>query len=118
LSCQKNSSNQVCTALFATVGVHYLDVNNNPVIVSNFKVLDLRTNTAITHIIPPNYVASNYMEVVDDNDKKYLSTAADNLQVTATNPSTGQTKTVILKISGGTNCHVTKISGPDTIRFD
>lgn len=110
---------QVCTALFATVVVHFTDKDNNNVLVTNFKVINLRTNKVIVHVIPPNvnYVMY-YQTIVDDNDIKDLSAEGDNIQVSATNPATGQIKTVIFKIAGGCRCHVTKISGPDTINFD
>ena len=109
---------QVCTDLFASVGVHYFDQNNYPVVVKDFKVMDLRTRQVISHVTPANSVPSNYMEVVDDNDKEDLSTEGDNVQVSATDPTTNQNKAVVLKIAGGCNCHVTKLSGPDTIRFN
>lgn len=109
---------QVCTDLFASIGLHFIDENNNPVNVTDFEVVDLRTNKAITHIVPPNYHPNGYIEVLDDNDIKDLSSTGDNVQVSATNPATNQTKTVNLKISGGCNCHVAKISGPDTVKFD
>jgi hypothetical protein len=99
--------------------VHFIDKNNNNVQVTNFKVVDLRTNKVIVHIIPPNVnYAVDYQEVVDDNDIKDLSTEGDNIQVSATNPATGQIKTTIMKIAGGCRCHVAKLSGPDSITFD
>jgi hypothetical protein len=122
-ACAKNQQTacgtQVCTDLFATVNMHFVDKNNNNVQVANFKVVDLRTNKVIVHIIPPNvnYVV-DYQEVVDDNDIKDLSTEGDHIQVSATNPATGQIKTAIMKIAGGCRCHVTKLSGPDSITFD
>jgi len=123
VSCHKTKQKtpcgpQVCTYQFATIGINYFDKNNNPVVVSGFTVIDLRTNKNIVHIIPPNSRPSNYMEVVDDNNIKDLSIEGDDIRVSATNPATNQTKTVSLKISGGCNCHVTKISGPDTVKFD
>lgn len=121
-ACKKNTQTacgtQVCTDLFATVGVHFVDKNNTPVTVTNYKVIDLRTNKIITHAIPEgNNYGAGYMEIADDNDLKALSTEGDNIQVSATNPATGQVITTIFKISGGCNCHVTKISGPDAIQF-
>jgi hypothetical protein len=46
------------------------------------------------------------------------STDGDIIKVSATDPATNQTKSVNMKISGGCNCHVAKISGPDTVKFD
>jgi hypothetical protein len=100
------------------VGVHYFAQNNYPVVVKDFKVIDLRTRQVISHATAANSFPSNYMEVVDDNDKKDLSTEGDDVQVSATNPATNQNKAVVLKIAGGCNCHVTKLSGPDTIKFN
>ncbi len=121
-ACKKNTQmacgTQVCTDLFASVGVHFVDKNNNPVSVSNFTVVDLRTNKPIMHTIPEGLgYNGGYMEILDDNDIKDLSTEGDNIRVSATNPATGQVITTIFKISGGCNRHVTKISGPDTIQF-
>jgi len=122
-ACTKNQQTacgtQACTDLFASIGLHFTDKNNNPVVIANFTVIDLRTNKAITHAIPEGFNYDvGYMEVLDDNDIKDLSTEGDNIQVSATDPATGQTKTVTLKIAGGCNCHVTKLSGPDTVQFD
>ena len=121
-ACKKNTQTacgtQVCTDLFASIGVHYVDKNNNPIAVTKFTVLDLRTNKLITHTVPEGLSNPGYMEILDDNDIKDLSTEGDNLQVSATNPATGQIITTIFKISGGCNCHVTKISGPDTVQFN
>jgi hypothetical protein len=121
-ACKKNTQTacgtQVCTDLFASVGVHFVDKNNNPISVSNFTVVDLRTHKLITHAVPEGLGYDvGYMEIVDDNDLKNLSTEGDNIQVSATDSATGQVITTIFKITGGCNCHVTKISGPDTIQF-
>ncbi|MEO6850064.1 MAG: hypothetical protein ABI203_07480 [Mucilaginibacter sp.] len=56
--------------------------------------------------------------VVDDSNRKDLSTDGDNVKVSGTNPVTGQVAMGIFKISGGCNCHVGKLSGPDTIKFN
>jgi hypothetical protein len=109
---------QECTDLFASIGARFFDKNNSPVIITDFKVLDLRTNKAIVKAVPANSVASNYMEILDDNDLKSLSSEGDMIQVTATDPVSGQTKITLFKISGGCNCHVAKLSGPDSITFD
>ncbi len=123
-ACTKNQQKsacgtQVCTAIFASIGVSFKDKNNNPVSVTNFKVLDLRTNKVLTNVISTtaNFVPG-YWIVVDDSDLPDLTTAGDDVEVFATNPATGETKTVLFKIAGGCNCHVSKVSGPDIITFD
>jgi hypothetical protein len=123
-ACTKNQQKaacgtQVCTDIFASIGISFKDKNNNPVNVINFKVLDLRTNKILTNVISTtaNFVPG-YMIVADDSDLPDLTTAGDNVEVSATNPATGETKTVLFKIAGGCNCHVSKVSGPDIITFD
>lgn len=123
-ACTKNQQKsacgtQVCTAIFASIGVSFKDKNNNPVNVTNFKVLDLRTNKVLTNVISTtaNFVPG-YWIVADDSDLPDLTTAGDDIEVFATNPATGETKTVLFKIAGGCNCHVSKVSGPDVITFD
>jgi hypothetical protein len=70
----------------------------------------------------PGYVGGllvlGYYIVATDNNKMDYSTDGDIIKASATDPATNQTKTVNLKISGGCNCHVAKISGPDTVKFD
>ena len=118
---QKNSAcgTQACTLNFASVGVQFTDKNNERIVVSNFTAVDLRTNKAFVHVSDPTAnTLAGYEVVVNDNDLKDLSTDGDNISVSATNPVTSEKKTAVLKISGGCNCHVAKISGPDTIKFN
>jgi hypothetical protein len=56
--------------------------------------------------------------IADDGMRAQLSTQGDEIVVSATHPTTGQIKTATFKISGGCNCHVERISGPQTITFD
>ncbi|HVW15424.1 MAG TPA: hypothetical protein VHB54_16450 [Mucilaginibacter sp.] len=122
-ACKKNlQSNacgtQVCTALFATVIIHFTDNQGNPIAVSNFEVFDLSTNKAMQPGVANYDLVEGTYVIANDNELKSLSTDGDNIRVTATNPATGETKMAIFKIAGGCNCHVTKISGPATIQFN
>lgn len=124
-SCKKNQQTsacglQACTDIFAYVTVGFVDKNNAPVTLSNFTEVNLRTNKTMTHTYPPAVdFAAGYAIIADDSDLKNLSSGGDTLKVTATNSATGQTKTVLFKVSGGTcNCHVTKVAGPDKVVFD
>ena len=124
-SCNKNSpksacGTQVCTDLFASVGVMFKDKDNNPVSVIKYSVVDLRTNDTLKNIISTtaNLVAGAYI-VVDDSNLKDLSPGGDNLKVSGTNPATNQVATATIKVSGGAcNCHVEWVSGPQTITFN
>jgi len=109
---------RVCTDLFASVGIHYADNAGKPIAVTNFTVFDVTSNKELH----PGYVGGllvlGYYIVATDNNKMDYSTDGDIIKASAIDPATNQTKTVNLKISGGCNCHVAKISGPDTVKFD
>jgi hypothetical protein len=68
---------------------------------------------------PPyvDFIAGSEL-IASDATKDEYSTDGDDIRITATSASTEQVKTVIIKISGGCNCHVAKLSGPDIVKFD
>lgn len=123
-ACSKNQpqkpacGSQVCTAIFATVGIHFTDKQGNAIAVENYTVFNLSSNKPLTPGVPNLDMVKGYYVVASDNDKKDFSTDGDNIKVSATDPATKQTKTATFKISGGCNCHVAKLSGPDTLAFD
>jgi hypothetical protein len=107
-----------CTDIFASIGVTFVDSAGQPIAIQNFQAIDLRTNLRIIPEVQTALLIRGFYIIADDSDLKDLSTDGDDIQVSATNPLTHQTKTVIFKIAGGCNCHVTKLSGPDQIKFD
>ena len=117
---QKNSAcgTQVCSAIFAAVGIHYTDNTGKPIAVSNFTVFDVTSNKQLYPGVPNWDLVLGYYIVASDSNIKDYSTDGDIIKVSATDSATGQTKTVNLKISGGCNCHVARLSGPDTVAFD
>ncbi len=123
-ACSKNKpqkpacGSQVCTAIFATVGIHFTDKQGNAIAVENFTVFNLSSNKILTPGVPNLDLVKGYYIIASDSDKQDFSTDGDNIRVSATDPATNQTKTATFKISGGCNCHVGKLSGPDTLAFD
>lgn len=123
-ACSKNKpqkpacGSQVCTAIFATVGIHFTDKQGNGLAVENFSVFNLSSNKPLTPGVPNLDLVKGYYIIASDSDKQDFSTDGDNIRVSATDPATNQTKTATFKISGGCNCHVAKISGQDTLAFD
>jgi hypothetical protein len=119
---QKQSAcgTQVCNDIFASVNIYFADNTGKIIVGQNPSAFNKRTNLALTRvyttIIP--MVNTNYYVVADDNMLSQFSTDGDDILVTATNPATNQTKSTTLKISGGCSCHVRKLSGLDTLRFD
>ncbi len=109
----------VCTDIFVTIGVHFVDNQGQPISVQNFQALDLRTHLVIGPTLSGyGTLAIGYYIIADDGDLSKLSTEGDDIQVSGTDPATNQTKTAIIKIAGGCTCHVSKISGADQIMFD
>nr|WP_294945817.1 hypothetical protein [uncultured Mucilaginibacter sp.] len=110
---------QMCTMIFTTLSVNFVDKTGKPVAVKDVKVLNLRTNTAILAQGMSSMVTQtgSYVFVTDAN-KKQLSTGGDDLKVTATNAVTNKMVSAIIKVSGGCNCHVAKVSGADSIIFE
>lgn len=111
-------STQTCTLSFAMIGVQFTDKNGNAVVVQNLTSINQRTKESMLPGTQQGITQTGYYYIADDSMRSKLSTAGDDVLVTATNPATGQTKSVTFKISGGCNCHVDKISGPQTIVFD
>lgn len=103
---------------FAMIGVNFTDKNGSAIAVQNLTAVNQRTKLSV---LPANQDAINtkgYYVIADDNAREKLASDGDEVLVSATNPATGQTKTVSFKLSGGCNCHVDRISGPQTIAFD
>ncbi|QXV67101.1 hypothetical protein FPZ42_01580 [Mucilaginibacter achroorhodeus] len=118
-SCSKSvnsgcPTNQICTEIFASVGTQFVDANGKSISVTDLKVYNLRTKKYIEPkgIIDPGFSPMHYT-IVTDSNRKELSSEGDDIRVTAMYG----TKRVesIFKISGGCNCHVEKLSGPDKI---
>jgi hypothetical protein len=122
-ACNKNKETpgcplQVCTDIFASIGVTFEDNQGRPIAIENLQVKNLRTHLNLTRGVNNVLWVIGYYIIADDSDLKQLSTDGDNIQVSATNPITKQTINTIFKIAGGCNCHVIKISGPDKIVFN
>ncbi|WP_426670942.1 hypothetical protein ACPPVU_06855 [Mucilaginibacter sp. McL0603] len=117
---QKNSAcgTQVCSDIFTAVEVHFTDNTGKSIKVSNFTVFDVTSNKQLYPGLPTANLLVGYYTVASDSNIKDYSTDGDVIKVSGTDSATGQTKTVNFKISGGCNCHVAKISGPDSVAFD
>ena len=123
LGCKKKQAEviacpaQMCTLNFASITVQFQDKNGNMVTVKDYTVVNQRTKENLTLTNTQINNAGHYM-IVHDGMRDKLSSEGDEVVVTATHPTSGQTKTATYKISGGCNCHVYRISGPQVITFD
>ncbi|TKC03934.1 hypothetical protein [Pedobacter frigoris] len=124
LSCrkdrEKSDCNKMCTLDYRSVGIRFVDKNGAPTEVTGFSVVNQRTGEKVyaSSAATINMIKGGFL-VADDGNLRNLSEAGDNLKVTGTSVETNQTKSAVLKISGGKcACHIAKLSGPDQIAFD
>lgn len=112
LECQ----DMVCTKEFRMITVKFVDANGNPQIVKDFTVVNKRTGERMT---PVNDMANQGLYVVaSDSDLLKISEKGDILLVSAIDSKTNVKLQVEYLIAGGVcSCHVTKISGPDTVKL-
>ena len=111
---------QMCDYKYVTVGVVFKNSKDSAVTIKNITAINLRTNKPLAVEQNPGNIdfVYNYVLLASDAHIKDFSTAGDDVKISATNAATLQTKTAVIKIAGGCSCHVSKISGPDTIIFD
>jgi hypothetical protein len=115
---QAGCPSRPCTANFAVLFVSFVNKDGEFASGKDVKAINLRTHQAI--IAKGNGLTSptagpHLYTIATDNNKSEFSTDGDDVELTATNLATGVTTTTLLKISGGCNCHIAKVSGPDTI---
>ena len=118
ISCSDTADceDMVCTKEFRMITVTFVDANGNPQIVKGFTSINKRTGEVLT---PNNDMANQGIYVVaSDSDILKLSEKGDNVLVSATDSKTNVKLQVEYLIAGGLcSCHVTKISGPDTVKL-
>jgi hypothetical protein len=124
-ACKKNNNHtacgtQACTATYAYLGIIFNDSNGGVANVKDVAVINMRTGKPLK--LPPYPPAVDFIYgsilIASDENKDQFSTNGDDIKITATSATTGQVKTAVIKISGGCNCHVEKISGPNKMVFD
>ena len=125
LTCKKNKTtsdcgDKICTEEFASVVLKFVDNKGAGAEVKDFNVINQRTGERVTanSSISTSTIKGLFI-IVDDNNKLGLSEQGDDLKITGTSVETGQTKSVVIKVSGGKcACHINKISGPEQVTFD
>lgn len=116
---EKQCPDKVCTMEFAYLTIKFLDKNNEPVNIKNYSAVNQRTHDTIKSTMQRPIDDKGVYIVMDDSYTSRLSEQGDNIKVSGTDSIGNQTKTAIVKVSGGKcACHINKISGPDIIRFD
>lgn len=109
----------MCTMMFTTIGMHFVDNAGKAVAIKDFKAINLRTNKQIkTESGPTRGANLGFHIIATDGNMKEFTNQGDDVKVTATDSVSNQTKSVIVKLAGGCACHISKVSGPDTLAFD
>ncbi|MCO5936087.1 hypothetical protein NAF17_11105 [Mucilaginibacter sp. RB4R14] len=124
-ACKKNENKsacgtQTCTAVFAVVNFSFTDAAGKPTEIKDVTLINVRTGKAVpatSYAATVNMVPGAII-VATDETKSAFSNEGDDIRITATSVATNKTKQVTIKVSGGCNCHVVKVSGVDTIKFD
>ena len=108
--------NMVCTKEFRTITVKFIDDYGDPLLVNNFSAVNKRTGRSMSQT---NSIQGLGIYVVaSDADQKELSEKGDIVLVSASNPKNNSKVSAEFVISGGLCiCHVSKISGPETIKI-
>ncbi|WP_158825081.1 hypothetical protein [Mucilaginibacter lacusdianchii] len=124
MACNKSGSRkpcatQVCTLEFQSVVVKFVDKQGQPVVVQNYRAVNLTTGRAVSGAGAIDAVKKpGYYTVINDSSIEQLSGLGNDIQVTAVNPATNQSLTANFEISGGKcACHINKISGPEQVVF-
>ncbi|WP_145857872.1 hypothetical protein [Pedobacter suwonensis] len=125
LNCKKNKAtsdcgSKICTEEFVSVMIKFVDNKGAGAEVKDFNVINQRTGKRITaNSSISTSTTKGVFIVVDDQNKPDLSEQGDDLKITGTSVDTQQTKSVVVKVTGGKcACHISKISGADQVAFD
>jgi hypothetical protein len=123
--CHKNDSARVacapmsCTMELRSVIVKFVDKQGAPVVVNNFEAKNTRTKVKLSYSGPTDAALNpGYYVVASDSNLKELAEDGDEILVSGRHPNTGQTLSFVVKVAGGCQCHISKISGPEQVQFD
>jgi hypothetical protein len=109
----------MCTMIYTTIGIHFVDKAGKDAVIKDFSAVNLRTNKKVeTQSIPGSGSNAGYHVIATDSNMKEFTNEGDDVKVTATDSVTNQTKSVVVKLAGGCACHISKVSGTDTLAFD
>jgi hypothetical protein len=112
---------KACTLNAVYLYLFFVDSDNKPATLSSFSAVNQRAglNLELKNTNPPLYGgAQGSVVIATDAMLSQFSDEGDDILITATSQKTGQTKTAIINIAGGCNCHIEKKSGPEKIQFD
>ena len=100
-----------CTTLFAIVPLTVVDTSGAPV--STLSIVDTvsRTHQGFTNMQSPN--PAGWYDVFDDGDRGFIRPTGETIKVYGSQGATPKFSATFVVAAG--DCHVTKVSGPDTV---
>ena len=119
-SCKKGGQQQACgvkacTYEFRSITINFVNSADQPQNVNSFSAINQRTGLEVERS-PSPWSSQHTFTIADDSKLSQFSTEGDNVLITA--KTSNQTKTAVVNIAGGCNCHVERKSGPQTVKFD
>lgn len=118
-SCKKGNQQacgvKACTYEFRSITINFVNNVGQPQNVNSFNAVNQRTGLEVERS-PSPLSSLHTFTIADDSNISQFSTEGDNVLITA--KTLNQTKTAIVNIAGGCNCHVERKSGPQTVKFD
>ncbi len=104
-----------CTYEFRSITINFVNNADQPQNVNSFSAINQRTGLEVERPPSPSSALHTFI-IADDSKLSQFSTEGDNILITA--KTSNQTKTAVVNIAGGCNCHVERKSGPQTVKFD
>ena len=104
-----------CTAMFAIVPVAVVDGAGQPVEGAEVSAVLVRTGQTL---VPTNLAlfAPGTYPLVDDGSTAVLRRSGDDVTATITKGAQSMTVDYVFSVADG--CHVSKVSGPDTVTLE
>lgn len=111
-ACGSDSTSGVCTEMFATIPVTIVDAAGQPVEAATLTTVLVRTGQVLVPTTLMLSVPGTYT-LADDGSTSFIRRSGDAVQAHITKGEAAITVDYVLAVEGG--CHISKISGPDTV---
>lgn len=111
-ACGSDSTNGACTEMFATIPVTIVDGAGQPVEAATLTTVLVRTGQVLVPTTLMLSVPGTYT-LADDGSTSFIRRSGDAVQAHIVKGAAAITVDYVLAVEGG--CHISKVSGPDTV---
>ncbi len=118
---KRHCAKLMCSEGLKVVGIKFLDTIGNPVVVKDFRALNLRTRESmvIGSVTDTVYSKGDYTIASDLHISKVSDEGIDTIEISGRHPITNALKTARVVVGrDDCDCHVSKLSGPDEVVFN